>query len=243
MTIFRSGFYFLILVNLLLFTWAQGYWGKSEEGHEPQRLGRQLNADKLRITPSEVSPAVAAMGTSLSPSLATASRMADPPLLPSSELGPKAVETACRLVDGLLLPAAEALKQSFESLGWQVKLTSRAEPTYLILIPELANKAAAEKKVGELERRGVIELKVLSFENQRHEIQLGNFKDEASARLFLASLAKKGVTSARQELRTATAPSAQLETKGPRTELETKLPALLAAYAGISNVACGENAP
>ncbi len=45
----RLFFFLLVFGNLLFFAWAQGYFGTSDEGRETQRLGQQLQAEKLRI--------------------------------------------------------------------------------------------------------------------------------------------------------------------------------------------------
>lgn len=39
----------LILANLLLFAFGQGYFVARHEGDEPERMSRQLNADRLRV--------------------------------------------------------------------------------------------------------------------------------------------------------------------------------------------------
>ena len=45
----RLFFFLLVFANLLFFAWAQGYFGRTDENREPQRLAQQLQADKLRI--------------------------------------------------------------------------------------------------------------------------------------------------------------------------------------------------
>jgi len=45
----RTIFFLLILVNMLLLAWNQGWLGKPETGREPERLSAQLHAEKLKV--------------------------------------------------------------------------------------------------------------------------------------------------------------------------------------------------
>ena len=45
----RVLFFVLLLVNALLFVWAQGYFATGDATREPDRLQRQMDAEKLRI--------------------------------------------------------------------------------------------------------------------------------------------------------------------------------------------------
>jgi len=45
----RLVFLVLLLINLLLLGWMQGYLGAGETGREPERLSRQIEPDALRI--------------------------------------------------------------------------------------------------------------------------------------------------------------------------------------------------
>lgn len=203
----RTVFFLLILVNLVFFTWTQGYWGTFVAGHEPQRLGQQLNAEKLKVAPGK-------------------------------SIGD------CRLIDGLNETSAQALKKAVENLGWKASLVAKKEAYhYLVLIPELANQAAAEKKSGELGRLGIVDIKVVELENQRHEIHLAEFKDEQGARDYLLGLSKKGVVSARQERRESNPLRFQIVITPSRAEPDEKLHAFLVNYAGVKGAPCPESSP
>lgn len=57
----RLVFLVLLLANVLLFLWGQGYLGTPDAGREPGRVARQLAAEKLRIvSPDAQRPAAAA---------------------------------------------------------------------------------------------------------------------------------------------------------------------------------------
>ncbi len=54
----RLTFWILLLVNLVLFFWSQGYLGEHDKAREPQRTARQVAPEKLRVLPVEVPPPI-----------------------------------------------------------------------------------------------------------------------------------------------------------------------------------------
>ena len=207
----RLFFFLLVLANLLFFAWTQGYLGESDDGHEPQRVAQQLNAEKLRIVRDVQAPAV------------------------------KKDEMACRLINGLNLADAGALKAAIEAAGGEGKVSPQAEPAlYLVVVADLANKAAADRKVAELTRLGVEGHRLVALEGGRHEVVLGSFPSEAAAREFLQGLGKRGIKSARLDAREQPALKARVEFRGAAPTLLPQLPKLIAPYADAT---VGECAP
>lgn len=190
--VFRLSFILLLLANLLLLAWSQGYLGGSDGGREPQRLARQLNADQLRI-------------------------VRDAPAAPA--------QPACALLDPLPPAAFEALEKIIADAGGH----SRRLPTPLhrLLIPNLANQAAAEKKLAELRQLNVKEGEIVALPDGRREIVLASFVTETEAQAALTALGKQGVRSLRWE---KPAPPTALEVMAPAATLTDKLPAWLAPY-------------
>jgi len=205
----RLLFFLLVLANLVFFAWMQGYFGASDEDREPQRLANQLHADKLRIV-RDVQPPVATDGG-----------------------------TACRLVDGLTVADAETLKAAVEAFGGEAKTLPLPEPTlYVVLIGDLANQTAANKKAAELTRFGVKDQQPAALEGGRHEIVLGSFPDEPAAREFLQELVKRGIKSARVEGREKPVSRARVETRAAAATLLQQLPKLIASYADATIGEC-----
>lgn len=207
----RLFFFLLVFANLLFFAWAQGYFGASDDGHEPQRLTQQLHPGKLRIVREGQEPVV------------------------------KKEAAVCRVVNGLTTAEAEALKTAVEATGSEASVSPLAEPAlHLVLIADLANKAAADKKAAELSRFGVQEQTTVALEGGRHEIILGRFDNEAGAAAFLQGLTKRGIKSARIDRREQAALKARVETRGSESNLQQQLPKLIAPYA---DAAIGECVP
>lgn len=198
----RLFFFLLVLANLLFFAWAQGYFGASDDDHEPQRLAQQLHPEKLRLV-----------------------KDAQPPAAHKEE-------PACRVISGLKLAEAEVLKAGVDAIGGEAKILPLAEATlYLVVIGDLASKAAADKKAIELTRLGVEGHSAVALEGGRHEIVLGSFETEAAARGFFQGLTKRGIKSARVDSREQPVLKARVETRAPASTLLQQLPKLIAPYA------------
>ncbi len=205
----RIFFYLLVLANLVFYAWSQGYFGTVDENREPQRLTQQLQAEKLRLAP-----------------------VAQPPATKSDE-------SACRLVGGLAMTEAETLKAAMVAAKLDAQIQPLPEPRiHLVVIAELANKAAAEKKAAELTRLGITTQETVALEDGRHEIVLGRFPDEAAARELLAGFNKKGLKSARVDGRDQPPLKASVEARGPAAGLLQQLPLLIAPFAGATVGKC-----
>lgn len=206
----RLLFLLLVLANLLVFAWAQGYLGTPEDGHEPERLEQQLHPEKLRI-------------------VGAASALAPPA---------KRDERACRVIDGLGLAEAEKLGSVLESAGGEVRISPIAEPPlYLVVISDLANKAAADTKAAELTRLGFEGHTDVVLRDGRHEFVLGSFPSDAAARAFLQNVASRGIKSARVDAREQPALKARVETRFAASKLQ-QLPKLVAPFADAAIGEC-----
>jgi hypothetical protein len=210
---FRGLFLLLVLVNLGFFAWGRGYLGGLETGREPQRMASQIAPEKLHLVTvaSTAAPAAAA------PAAAT-------PAL------------ACRLVTGLPLAEVEAFKS--ELVGLLVEIgPAEGATSYWVHIPPLPNKAAVDKKAGELRGLGVKDFYVMQEEGtNQNAISLGLFKSEALATEFLQSLTKRGVRSARVEARPPRHGRAVV--KGAGELIERRLPAVVAKLPGAAMTEC-----
>ena len=209
----RTFFIFLVLVNVLFFAWAQGYFGAAEEGREPERLGRQLAPEKLRVV-----VAAAASGKQV----AEACRLID-------GLTP---EEAQRLRNETQDKAPD-LKLTSEP--------SEEMTRYWVLIPPLPDRASAEKKLVELKRLGISGFQLIEDEGAlKLGVVLGAFNNEEEARQFLQTLAKRGVRSAKLQPREKTVVKVQLTAKGAADSLDEKLRGLLVPFSAAILSPCAE---
>ena len=207
--IIRLFFFLLVFANLIFFAWTQDFFGATDDSREPQRLAQQFQAEKLRIVRGVQAPPA------------------------------KKEEPVCRLINGLTMAEAEALKTAVEAFGGAAKVLSQEGPTlHLVLIADLANKAAADKKSAELTRFGVQDHRTIALENGRFEIIFGSFPTETTARELLQGLTKRGIKSARLDAREQPSPKARVETRAPASTLLQHLPKLIAPVAEASIGEC-----
>jgi hypothetical protein len=208
--IVRLFFFLLVFANLVFFAWAQGYFGATDDDREPQRLASQLNADKLRVVRGAPAPAA------------------------------KQPAPACRLILGLNPADAATLKAAVEAVAGEAKILPQEPVPHRVLIGELANQAAADKKSAELTRFGVTQQEFVALEGGRFEIVLGSFGTDAEAREFLQGLMKRGIKSARVDARDQAMTKTGVEARAPEATLLQQLPKLIAPYAEAT---IGECAP
>ncbi|MEC5163558.1 hypothetical protein RCH08_004744 [Janthinobacterium sp. CG_S6] len=182
-------FWLLLAVNAGLFALGRGYLGSFHaDAHEPERLAKQLNSDKISLLPAATATAAATAGAS-----AVAAKPA-----------PKPLEVFVCTEVGNFAPAdARRFESALEALELGERQSRRNVPgqdisSYIVYIPPQANKEAADKKANELKQLGVSNFFIMSDSTtMRWAISLGVFKQETGAQTLLASLVKQGVHSAR----------------------------------------------
>ncbi len=188
MQVLRTAFFLLVLGNLLLFAWGQGYFG-SKGGGEAERLAAQIEPGKLRI---------AGVGA---PPKATE---------PSRE--------ECRALSGVEPSAALTLVALLGARDAQLKISQHPleeARIWWVHIPPQVNSAQADRKAAELSKLRIRDFYVVreSGPNQ-YALSLGLFKTEESATEYLDVLQKKGVKSARVLLRESAGDKIVVEVRG-----------------------------
>lgn len=210
----RLAFLILLLANVALLFWGQGYLGAAAAGREPERIGRQKVPELLSILPADTAP------------------------LPAVPAKPA---IACKRIEGLNGTETTLLRDTLGTLpDWQLVMTPQAqEPAHWIVIPALANRAQAERKKSELEGLGVTDGEIIEDAAQGgFAVSLGVFRDRQRAEELLRSLTKKGVRSAELGKRELPAERYTLDLRAPAAVLDSKLPELMATLPQASAHDC-----
>ncbi|MDT3737708.1 MAG: SPOR domain-containing protein [Denitratisoma sp.] len=213
MQVLRTLFFLLVLGNLLLFVWGQGYFGTTGGG-EAERLSAQIEPEKLRIAGKGAPPATAAA----------------PP------------REECRVLAGLEREAAGKLADLISGRDAQLKVSLRAleEPkSWWVHIPPQPNGAQADRKAAELSKLAVKDFYVVreSGPNQ-YAVSLGLFKSEEAAKDYLGALQKKGVKSARILARETAGDKMIVEVSGKPDQLSKALTELPAEFSAAQKAEC-----
>lgn len=209
----RAIVFLLVFGNLLLFAFGQGYFGQAGGSGEAERLKSQIAPEKIRTVSRDAPP-----------------KLAEPP------------PEGCRALAGLPLERAQRLVELLRGRDAQIRVSQHAvqEPTsWWVIVPPQSNKQQADKKAAELKKIGIEDFFVVqeSGPNQ-HAISLGLFKSEQGAKEYLDTLGKKGVRSARVQVRETAGDNAVVEVRGLPDKLARVLADLPAEFASASTAEC-----
>jgi hypothetical protein len=186
----RQLFLVLLLLNMVLFAWLHGMFGRPVSGREPGRLDQQIAADRIRVlTEREVQQVEKRAGDT---KVASAPGVAPPPV----DTTPSCVEIGEFANDAQLARLRERLAT--------LKLTDRAsEQTrdrpgwYLVYLPAEKTFADAEQRTEQLRSQGLQDLLVFKEGTLRFAIGIGSFRDRELARKQVALLDRRGIRGAR----------------------------------------------
>lgn len=193
----------LVLINLTLFAWYRGYLEPAwPSGREPQRMQQQIAPEKIRLLGAK--PLVPAAAELIkAPALAATPAMPATPATPATPASPVSAPAApsCIELGNFSENEAARFEAQVGALALNARLSRRTvseASSFMVLIPPLGDKEAADRKSGELRRLEVKDFYVVQGEGElRYAISLGIFKTRAAAEMHLAELVRKGVRSAR----------------------------------------------
>lgn len=174
----------LILVNLLFFTWTQGWLDgligpSAHPDREPERLARQVNPHTIRILPPD-----AAASASLPPAAVTAAAAAPSCL----EAGPFAT--------GASVSAIATLQAALPPGSWSEVKVERPG-TWIVYIGRFPDREALAQRVDELRRARIVHEELSGRAELEPGLSLGRFDRRAAAERSLEQLAQRGVRGAR----------------------------------------------
>ena len=201
----RALVFLLVLANLLFFAFAGGYIQRNDNP-DAGRVAQQLAPDRVRI-----------VGHGLTPPVRGAAEIRPVETAPAPE-----PEELCWFWGPLQASDADQLASTLAEKLAGVRVERRAVPAekngWWVMVPPLASKADADKKVGELKGLGVNDLFVIHEAGpSQFAISLGVFSTEKGGQARLAELKVKGVKSARLVPRAGKENQFSVEARGPAT--------------------------
>ncbi len=191
----------LLVINGGLYAFEHGYLNSLiPPSHDPLRLKQQLHPELLKLVPLDAEKAeagkaekVAAVEPEKIPQ--AIEKSAEKPAEQAAEV------LACTEIGNFDAAEAKNFEAKLAALALGERLSRRQiqeNARFIVYIPPLANKDAADKKGGELKRLGVDDFFVITEHTAlQWGISLGIFKSEEAARNHLAALNQKGVRSAK----------------------------------------------
>ncbi len=211
----RAAVLLLLLLNAVFFVWTQGWLdtvlGDSRFGaREPERLLRQINPDRVRlVSPGEASGAGSsnlksdgggaagglASGVASGSAGGFAVGMTDSPAAASAaERRAECLEAGP--FDNRSIAAAEAALAPLPAGSWQ-RVSSEGRARHIVYMGRFADTDALRKKSEELSRLKLPHQAVSGAPELQPGLSLGSFDTRAAAESALATLANRGVRTAR----------------------------------------------
>ena len=249
----RKLFWILLLGNLAVFAvmqWGWMVWGEQEPQAQPALHGEMIRLlDALQSSPAKVLPAPVHAATPVS----APEQVAAPPV-PSSRLHLSMSisaqsegsynKLACLEWGDFSGPDLTRAAAALSGMQLGDKLSQRQverDIGYWVYIPPLKNRAAVNRKVGELKALGVTEYFIVQSAGRwRNAISLGVFKTREAAQNFLNLLRTKGVHTAKVGERASKLKATIFRLNRIDAAAEVKLTALQKDFAGseLKNVPC-----
>lgn len=199
----RALVFLLVLGNLLFLAFAGGYFG-APDNPDAGRVGQQLVPERVRVVGYDQAP----------PARAEVEKLvaeAPPPAEP---------EELCLVWEHLPADEADRLASTLAEKLAGIRVERRAVPVegagWWVMVPPLANKTEADKKVGELKELGINDLFVVrDAGSYQFAISLGVFSTEKGGQEHLGRLKAKGVKSAKLIRRPGKETQFAVEARGP----------------------------
>jgi hypothetical protein len=224
--------FLLVLANLIFYAFSAGHLGSSG-ANDAVRLEQQVSPESIRIVsrgekPPQLAPSESVVTSPPLPEPVEPPVVTEPPVV--SEAPPVPV---CLAWAALAQVEAErvsrVVSRGFSEFKLQQVATNGEGNGWWVHIPPLADRAAADKKSGELRALGVNEYFIVQDGPGRNAISLGVFSNEKGARERLNQLQVQGVRSARLGVRPDKDGNVRLEVRGPADGREALLAAVLKA--------------
>lgn len=209
--------FLLVLANILFYAFSEGYFGRSESP-DAHRLAQQVTPERIKIVARGEQPALPPPPI---PAPVAPVHEPEPPAKP--EPVPAPVVNACSRWDQLPPADADRLVALAAQKFPTFKVTRRIEPGegngWWVYIPPLADKAAADKKAGELRAFGISDYFIVQEAGaSRYAISLGVFSSEKGGQDRLAEVKGLGVRSAKLSLRPGKDSHVTVDITGPESE-------------------------
>lgn len=224
-TFLRTLFLLALMANLLLFAYSRGYFGHVGGG-EPERLGHQMNPEKIRIVSTE-------------------QPVAPPAAAPEPRPAKAVPNNVCRMLSGLTASRVQRIAELAKQKASAVRYTERAldEPTsWWVFVPPQPDRRAADERVAELRRLGIADFFLIQEEGpNRFAISLGVFKTEQAAADYLQALKRRGMALARSGPRLPPDAKRVAEFRGPSEAVNELLGQIASEFSDLSPGDCPLN--
>lgn len=233
----KLAFLLLVLVNVALFAWQHGVFGRfTESGREPERIARQVEPERIRVLSEREVQVLRERAAAQSRAAAAAA----PPAASGAALD-LSVAQSCVEFGDFIGPDLARVETALLKLGLGSRQSARtveAPGWYLVYLPPFKTRAEADRAVADLKKSGVKDLLVFTDGPLRLGVSLGSFRDPELAKAHVASLVKLGVKSARVSDKPTAVSATRLQMRELDAEAAQQLGAIAKEFPSQSVRAC-----
>jgi hypothetical protein len=234
----KLAFLLLVLVNVALFAWQHGVFGRfTESGREPERIARQVEPERIRVLSEREVQVLRERAAAQSRAAAAAA----PPLAANGAALDLSVAQSCVEFGDFIGPDLSRVETALLKLGLGSRQSARtveAPGWYLVFLPPFKTRAEADRAVADLKKSGVKDLLVLTDGPLRLGVSLGSFRDPELAKAHVASLVKLGVKNARVSDKPTAVSATRLQMRELDAEAAQQLGAIAKEFPSQSVRAC-----
>ena len=233
----KLAFLLLVLVNVALFAWQHGVFGRfAESGREPERIARQVEPERIRVLSEREVQVLRERAVAQSRAAAAAA----PPAASGAALD-LSVAQSCVEFGDFIGPDLARVETALLKLGLGSRQSARtveAPGWYLVYLPPFKTRAEADRAVADLKKSGVKDLLVFADGPLRLGVSLGSFRDPELAKAHVASLVKLGVKNARVSDKPTAVSATRLQMRELDAEVAQQLGAIAKEFPSQSVRAC-----
>lgn len=234
----KLAFLLLVLVNVALFAWQHGVFGRfAESGREPERIARQVEPERIRVLSEREVQVLRERAAAQS----RAAAVAAPPSAASGAGIDLSVAQSCVEFGDFIGPDVSRVETALLKLGLGSRQSARTVEVpgwYLVYLPPFKTRAEADRAMAELKKSGVKDLLVFSDGPLRLGVSLGSFRDPELAKAHVASLVKLGVKNARVSDKPTAVSATRLQLRELDAEASQQLAAIAKEFPSQSVRAC-----
>jgi hypothetical protein len=234
----KLAFLLLVLVNVALFAWQHGVFGRyTESGREPERIARQVEPERIRVLSEREVQVLRERAAAQSRAAAAAA----PPSPANGAALDLSVAQSCVEFGDFIGPDLARVETALLKLGLGSRQSARtveAPGWYLVYLPPFKTRAEADRAVADLKKSGVKDLLVFTDGPLRLGVSLGSFRDPELAKAHVASLVKLGVKNARVSDKPTAVSATRLQMRELDAEAAQQLGAIAKEFPSQSVRAC-----
>ena len=158
----KLAFLLLVLVNVALFAWQHGVFGRfAESGREPERIARQVEPERIRVLSEREVQVLRERAAAQS----RAAAVAAPPSAANGAVIDLSVAQSCVEFGDFIGPDLSRVETALLRLGLGSRQSARtveAPGWYLVYLPPFKTRAEADRAVADLKKSGVKDLLVFT---------------------------------------------------------------------------------